>query len=54
MPTLLDLLADAVGRYGERPALSLRHDDGSTTTWAYRELNRRSRIAAWQIGRAHV
>jgi long-chain acyl-CoA synthetase len=49
MPTLLDLLADAVARYGERTALSLRHDDGSTTTWSYRELDRRSRVAAWRL-----
>lgn len=49
MPTLLDLLAESVDRYGERPALSLRHDDGTTTTWTYRELDRRSRIAAWRL-----
>ena len=47
--TLLDLLDDAVARYGDRTALSLRHDDGSTTTWSYRELDRRSRIAAWRL-----
>ena len=50
MPTtLLDLLDDAVARYGDRTALSLRRDDGSTTTWTYRELDRRSRIAAWRL-----
>jgi long-chain acyl-CoA synthetase len=49
MPTLLDLLADAVARYGERTALSARHDDGSTTGWTYRELDRRSRVAAWRL-----
>lgn len=49
MPTLLDLLADAVARYGDRTALRLRHDDGSTTSWTYRDLNRRSRIAAWRL-----
>jgi long-chain acyl-CoA synthetase len=49
MPTLLDLLANAVDRYGERTALSLRHDDGTTTSWTYRELDRRSRIAAWRL-----
>jgi long-chain acyl-CoA synthetase len=47
--TLLDLLGDAVARFGERTALSLRRDDGSTTTWTYRELDRRSRIAAWRL-----
>ena len=49
MPTLLDLLADSVSRYRDRPALSLRHDDGSTTVWSYAELDRRSRIAAWRL-----
>jgi long-chain acyl-CoA synthetase len=47
--TLIDLLEDAVARYGDRPALSLRHDDGSTTTWSFRELDRRSRLAAWRL-----
>jgi len=50
MPTtLLDLLSDAVGRFGERTALSLRHDDGSGTSWTYQELDRRSRMAAWRL-----
>jgi long-chain acyl-CoA synthetase len=47
--TLLDLLRDAVDRYGDRTALSLRHDDGTGTNWSYRELDRRSRIAAWRL-----
>ena len=34
---------------GDKTALSLRLDDGSTTTWSYRELDRRSRIAAWRL-----
>ena len=33
MTTLLDLLDSAVTAYGERPALGLRHDNGSTTQW---------------------
>jgi long-chain acyl-CoA synthetase len=49
METLLDLLDDAVARFGDRPALGVRRDDGSTETWTYRELNRRSRIAAWRL-----
>ena len=49
MTTLLDQLDSAVMRYGERPALGVRHDDGSTTTWSYRELDRRARIAAWRL-----
>jgi long-chain acyl-CoA synthetase len=47
--TLLDLLDDAVRRYGDRNALSVRHDDGSTIAWSYRELDRRARIAAWRL-----
>ncbi|MEA2609173.1 MAG: long-chain acyl-CoA synthetase [Chloroflexota bacterium] len=47
--TVLDLFDDAVARYGDRTALSLRRDDASTTTWSYRELQRRSRIAAWRL-----
>jgi long-chain acyl-CoA synthetase len=47
--TILDMLDAAVTRYGERPALGVRHDDGSTTTWSYRDLDRRARIAAWRL-----
>jgi long-chain acyl-CoA synthetase len=47
--TLVDLLDSSVARYGQRPALALRHDDGSTTSWSYRELDRRARIAAWRL-----
>ena len=47
--TLLDVLDAAVTRYGDRPALGVRHDDGTTTTWSYRELDRRARIAAWRL-----
>ena len=49
--TLLDLLDDAIRRFADRPALGLWHDNGSTTTWTYRELDRRSRIAAWRLRR---
>jgi long-chain acyl-CoA synthetase len=47
--TLLDLLAEAVERYGERTVLRLRHDDGSTTSWSFHELDRRTRLAAWRL-----
>lgn len=47
--TLLDLLARATERFGDRHALGIRHDDGSTDHWSYRELARRSRIAAWRL-----
>mgnify|MGYP001574150859 CR=1 FL=1 len=49
METLLDLLDEAVARYLDRPALGLRRDDGTTMAWSYRELDRRSRLAAWRL-----
>jgi long-chain acyl-CoA synthetase len=50
MPTtLLDLLDRAVTRYGDRHALGIRRDDGSTDHWTYREQDRRARIAAWRL-----
>jgi long-chain acyl-CoA synthetase len=49
MTTLVDTLDSAVTRFGDRPALGVRHDDGSTTTWSYREVDRRARIAAWRL-----
>jgi long-chain acyl-CoA synthetase len=47
--TLIDLLERAVTRFGDRQALSLRLDDGTTTQWTYRDLDRRARIAAWRL-----
>ncbi len=47
--TLLGLLDEAVATYGDRDALSLRADDGSTSSWSFRELERRSRLAAWRL-----
>jgi long-chain acyl-CoA synthetase len=47
--TLLDLLDAALTRYADRPALGLWHEDGTKTTWTYRELDRRSRLAAWRL-----
>ncbi|HXI45775.1 MAG TPA: AMP-binding protein, partial [Candidatus Acidoferrales bacterium] len=49
MQTLLDLLDHAVARYADKPALGMRRDDGTTETWSYRELERRSRLAAWRL-----
>jgi long-chain acyl-CoA synthetase len=49
MNTLIELLESAADRYGDRTALGLRLDDGSTTHWSYRELLRRSRLAAWRL-----
>jgi len=47
--TLLDLLDEAVARFADRPALGIRRDDGTNEKWTYRELDRRSRIAAWRL-----
>ncbi len=49
MDTLLDILGEAAARYGDRSALGIRLDDGTTTHWTYRELERRSRAAAWRL-----
>lgn len=49
METLLDLVDDAVARFGDRPALAIRHEDGTTEGWTYRELDRRSRAAAVRL-----
>ena len=49
MSTLLQLLDEAVTRFGERPALSIQRDDGTTLAWTYRELEWRTRIAAWRL-----
>jgi long-chain acyl-CoA synthetase len=49
METLLDLLDDAVERFGDRPALAIRTEDGTTTGWTYRELDRHARAAAFRL-----
>ncbi len=49
MKTLLDLLEGSAARYGDRDALGLRGDDGTAFAWSYREVLRRSRIAAWRL-----
>ena len=49
METLIELLDRAAERFGDRPALGLRGDDDTTVAWSYRELARRSRIAAWRL-----
>jgi long-chain acyl-CoA synthetase len=49
METLLDLIDDAVARFGDRPAVAIRREDGTTTGWTYRELDRASRAAAYRL-----
>jgi long-chain acyl-CoA synthetase len=47
--TLLDLLDDAVTTFGDRPAFAIRHDDGTTERWTYREFRRRATLAAFRL-----
>jgi long-chain acyl-CoA synthetase len=47
--TLIDLLDSAVDRFGDRPALALAGDDEAGIQWSYRELRKRSRLAAWRL-----
>src|SRR4051794_41020620 len=49
METLLDLLESSAQRYGEKNALGLRRDDGTTYHWSYREVQRRARLAAFRL-----
>jgi long-chain acyl-CoA synthetase len=49
MEILLDILDETVAAFGDRPALSLRRDDGSSEKWSFRELDRRSRAVAWRL-----
>jgi long-chain acyl-CoA synthetase len=49
MDTLLDLVEDAVARFADRPALAIRGEDGTTTGWTYRELDRHARAAAFRL-----
>jgi long-chain acyl-CoA synthetase len=51
METLIDLLESSAQRYGEKNALGLRRDDGTTFHWSYREVERRSRLAAFRLKR---
>jgi long-chain acyl-CoA synthetase len=49
MQSLLDIADTSAARFGDRPALGLRREDGSAQTWSYRELNRRSMLVAWRL-----
>jgi long-chain acyl-CoA synthetase len=49
LESILDVIDNSERRYGQRPAFSMRSDDGSIETWSYRELARRARIAAWRL-----
>jgi long-chain acyl-CoA synthetase len=49
METILDVLDHATQRFGEREALGAWREDGTRSTWTFRELDRRSRLAAWRL-----
>jgi long-chain acyl-CoA synthetase len=49
MDTLLEILTGAADRYGDRTALGIHRDDGTEFRWSFRELDRRSRVAAWRL-----
>jgi len=47
--SLLTILDDALARRPDHRALGLRGDGGVDWHWTYRELDRRSRLAAWRL-----
>jgi long-chain acyl-CoA synthetase len=49
--SLLDLLADASRRYHGKPQLALRTDEGRQLEWSAKELEYRSKLAAWRLRR---
>ncbi|MBI2781680.1 MAG: AMP-binding protein [Chloroflexi bacterium] len=49
METLLDLVDDAVARFGDQRAMAIRRDEGTSDGWTYRDFDRRSRAAAYRL-----
>jgi long-chain acyl-CoA synthetase len=47
--TLLDLLDEAVARFGDRPALAVWTEAGLEENWTYRDLARRTKLAAFRL-----
>ena len=47
--TLVDLLDNPVARFGDQPAFAIRHEDGTTEGWTYREFQRRTKLAAFRL-----
>ena len=47
--TLIDLLDDAVARFGDRPAFAIRREDDTVERWTYREFQRRTKAAAFRL-----
>ena len=49
LASLADIVDEAAARFGDAPALGMRGDDGEPRWWSFRELQRRSELAAWRI-----
>jgi acyl-CoA synthetase (AMP-forming)/AMP-acid ligase II len=47
--SLVEILTGAADRYGDRTSLGIHQDDGTELRWSFRELERRSRYAAWRL-----
>jgi len=47
--SLVDIVDDAAERYGDADALALLGDDAAADRWSFRELRRRSLLAAWRL-----
>src|SRR6266516_3903570 len=48
LASVVAILDEAAERYGDDEALALVGDAG-TTSWSFRELRRRSELAAWRL-----
>jgi long-chain acyl-CoA synthetase len=49
METLLELLDDAVARFGDRPAFAIRREDETVERWTYGEFEQRTKVAAYRL-----
>jgi long-chain acyl-CoA synthetase len=49
LDSLFDIVDDAAERYGDAEALALLVEDGAAERWSFRELRRRSILAAWRL-----
>ena len=47
--SLVDVVDDAAERYGDAEALAILREDGTRESWSFRELRRRSELAAWRL-----
>ena len=49
LDSVVDILDEAAERYGGAEALALKGEDGAKESWSFRELRRRSELAAWRL-----